>query len=171
MFEVGKRESFKVVIAGDSSVGKTSIVQRIDKGIFLESYSPTVGTNINAKAVEIDGKKVILLLTDVAGHQFFEKAIPAFFDRARTVLLVYDISNRKTFTNIKKWYDFALTSAKGAKIILVGNKLDLKDIREVPTEEGYQLAQELGIEFIEISAKTKENIDKVLDIIIKSVIN
>ncbi|MHA1304148.1 MAG: Rab family GTPase [Candidatus Heimdallarchaeaceae archaeon] len=164
-----KTKSFKVVIAGKSFVGKTSIVQRIGKSMFIESYTPTVGSNIVAKAVELDGKKAILLLTDIAGHQFFDKAIPAFFKRARVVLLVYDITDIESFNELEKWYNYAVEYANDANIIIVGNKIDLEAERVVKKEEGFLFAKEKALEFIEISAKTMQNLDQVLELIIKTI--
>ena len=153
---------FKLILGGDGAVGKTSMVQRFVEGVFRTDYKATIGTSITKKECKFDGleSNVRFTIWDLAGQPQFERIRSSYLINAEAGMLVYDITRRDTYDNIKKWYDEV---TKGAKpniiLILCGNKTDLRDTRVVSTEEGEKLAKDLGISYIETSALTGENIN------------
>lgn len=153
---------YKLILGGDGAVGKTSMVQRFVEGIFRTDYKATIGTSITKKECKFDGldSNVRFTIWDLADQSQFERIRSSYLVNAEAGMLVYDITRRDTYNNIKKWYNEV---QKGAKpniiLILCGNKTDLRDTRIVSIEEGEKLAEELGISYIETSALTGENIN------------
>ncbi len=148
--------AYKLILGGDGGVGKTSMVHRFVENDFQTDYKSTIGTSIMKKECEFDGlsSKVRLIIWDLAGQAQFKRVRQTYLVNAEAGFLVYDITRRETFENISKWIEEILPSGKGSiKIVLVGNKSDLEDAREVSTLEGKQLAEEYGFSFIETSAK------------------
>ena len=124
---------------------------------FIEDYQATIGLDFQSKNVQIDNQDIHLLLYDTAGQEKFRSLIPMYTRDANIILLVYDISNRDSFTNLSQWLK-DLTNVNMEEVILciVGNKIDLSDKRAVNTEEGKKFAEEHDFIFQEISAKTGE---------------
>jgi small GTP-binding protein len=149
---------YKVVLLGDSSVGKTAVVERITEDIFPKTHVPTVGAQFISLEVQIGDQFFILELWDTAGQEVF-RSLAGFYARdAKGAFLLYDIANKDSFTNLPTWLDFVKSHSPTAKIILFGNKSDLKDDREVATKDGEAFAAEKGLIFFEGSAKTSENV-------------
>ena len=146
---------YKIIFLGDQSVGKSCILNRFLNDTFIEEYQATIGLDFQSKNVQIDNQDIHLLLYDTAGQEKFRSLIPMYTRDANIILLVYDISNRDSFTNLSQWLK-DLTNVNMEEIILcvVGNKIDLIDKRAVNTEEGKKFAEEHGFIFQEISAKT-----------------
>ena len=139
---------FKVVLIGDSGVGKTNLLSRYLKNEFSFDSKTTVGVEFGAKRMEIDGVKIKAQIWDTAGQERFRSITNAYYKGAKGALLVYDTTRRDTFDNINKWVpELRQSGDKEATIILVGNKVDLTNERQVSTEEGAKKAATYGILF------------------------
>ncbi len=165
---------YKLSLIGDGGVGKTSMAQRYVHGIFKADYKATIGTYISKKECGFKelGTSVRFMIWDLAGQSQFERLWPDYLTDSRAGIIVFDITNRESFEHVKKWYDIITRVAlPHIDLILVGNKVDLSTSRDVSTEEGIELAKELGIYYIETSAKTNENVDDVFEWIALQIIN
>lgn len=163
----------KTIFCGDARVGKTSLILRFTDNAFSRRYIPTLGVNISKKTVNIEGQRADLLLWDIAGQQKYHTMRVHFYKGTDVVFLVFDLTNEKTFHNITKWYrDIKRSLKESAKIkgFLVGNKADLRKRREVDKEEGLELAQELGLDYLETSALTGRNIQDLFQSAAKKVL-
>lgn len=133
---------FKVVLIGDSGVGKTNLLSRYLKNEFSFDSKTTVGVEFGAKRLEIDGVKIKAQIWDTAGQERFRSITNAYYKGAKGALLVYDCTRRDTFENINKWVpELKQSGDKDVTIILVGNKIDLESERQVSTEDGQKKAQ------------------------------
>ena len=150
-------QKYKLIFLGDQSVGKSCILNRFLNDTFIEDYQATIGLDFQSKNVQIDNQDIHLLLYDTAGQEKFRSLIPMYTRDANIILLVYDISNRDSFTNLSQWLK-DLTNVNMEEVILcsVRNKIYLNDKRAVNTEEGKKFAEEHDFIFQEISAKTGE---------------
>lgn len=153
--------AFKLVLGGDGAVGKTSLVHRFVENSFQTDYKATIGTAIMKKECNFEGldSSVRFVIWDLAGQTQFRRVRKSYLANAEAGILVYDVTRHKTYKNIHNWFEEIKEVTPKISLILVGNKIDLKDQREVSREEGEELANELGISYIETSAKTGENID------------
>jgi len=170
--EYSQRYTFKVVVVGDPSVGKTTLLLRFVDKAFRELYIPTMGVQVSLKNLEYDNDTLIKLsLWDVAGQEFFSKIRSNFYVGSNAVLIVYDVTNPKTFKNVEKWYLDMGKALETAAIpgFLIGNKVDLP--KQVNKFDGKELADKLNLNFIETSAKTGENIDYVFEKLAEILIN
>ena len=165
---------YKLSLIGDGGVGKTSLVQRFVYGIFKRDYKATIGTFISKKECEFKelGTSVRFMIWDLAGQSQFERLWPDYLTDSRAGIIVFDITERESFKNVKKWYDIITRVAlPNIILILVGNKVDLATTRVISTEEGMELAKELNIYYMETSAKTNQNIENVFEWIALQIIN
>ena len=153
---------YKLIFLGDQSVGKSSILNRFLNDTFIEDYQATIGLDFQSKNVQIDNQIIHLLLYDTAGQEKFRSLIPMYTRDANIILLVYDISNKESFSNLSLWLK-DLTNINFDEVILciVANKVDLNDKREVSKEEGEKFAEEHDFIFQEISAKTGEGFSEL----------
>ena len=136
----------KFIIIGDSGVGKSNILLRYTRDKFNEEFQSTIGVEFGEKNIKHNNKIYQLQLWDTAGQEQFRSITRAYFKNAVCALVVYDITNKSSFENIKQWIDDCINyMPKRGFIVLVGNKCDLEENREVPTEEGQQLADLYGI--------------------------
>jgi len=150
---------YKLVFLGDQSVGKTSIITRFMYDTFDSTYQATIGIDFLSKTMYLEDRTVRLQLWDTAGQERFRSLIPSYIRDSSVAIIVYDITNRSSFINTAKWID-DVRSERGNDVImmLVGNKTDLADKRQVSVEEGEAKAKEYDIMFIETSAKAGFNI-------------
>ena len=146
---------YKLIFLGDQSVGKSCILNRFLNDTFTEDYQATIGLDFQSKNVQIENQDIHLLLYDTAGQEKFRSLIPMYTRDANIVLLVYDISNRDSFSHLPDWLK-DLTNVNFDEVIfaIVANKIDLSGKREVTAEEGQKFADEHNFIFQEISAKT-----------------
>jgi len=152
---------FKLLVIGDSGVGKSSLLVRFSDGTFSDSFITTIGVDYKVKNLEIDGKPVKLQIWDTAGQERFRTITSSYYRAANGILLVYDITEYETFKGISKWItEINRYASEDLVKILIGNKCDLVSERKVPYETGSELAQQLGIDFYETSAKEKVNVEK-----------
>jgi small GTP-binding protein len=153
--------AFKLILGGDGSVGKTSLVHRFVENTFAKDYKSTIGTSIMKKECSFKELEsaVRFIIWDLAGQSQFQRVRPSYLANAEAGILVYDVTNRKSYENIENWYNEIIKASPNISLILVGNKIDLKDNRDVSNKEGSKLAKKLGLSYIETSAKTGENIN------------
>jgi len=152
---------FKILLIGDSGVGKSWLLNRFTDNIFTENYISTIGVDFKIKTVEIDGKTIKLQIWDTAGQERFRVITSAYYRGAHGVLIVYDLSNDTTFKNIKFWLDeLDKYASENISKMIIGNKCDILK-REVDYSVAREFADSLNIPYIESSAKTGTNIDKV----------
>ncbi|XP_055334422.1 uncharacterized protein LOC129585669 [Paramacrobiotus metropolitanus] len=151
---------FKVVLVGDSGVGKTNLVSRFARNEFSLESKSTIGVEFATKSVQIEGKTIKVQCWDTAGQERYRAIGSAYYRGALGALLVYDITKRPTFTNIQSWLKDLRDSADNNLVILmVGNKSDLKHLRAVNIEEGKALAESNKMFFIETSALDASNVE------------
>ncbi|NVM52380.1 MAG: GTP-binding protein [Candidatus Helarchaeota archaeon] len=154
--------SFKVVILGDGAVGKTSLLTRFVERTFDQDYKSTIGTNIMRIDYKVMDKiTVAFALWDLAGQQYFQKVRQMYLSGCQAALFVYDVTRPDTLYNLKNWQNELHTVAGSeVKSLLVGNKIDLVEERKISYEEGNKLADELGLSYLETSAKTGDNVNR-----------
>ena len=132
----------------------------------------TIGVEFGAKTIEINGKTIKIQIWDTAGQEAFQAITRTYYKGAIGALLVYDITRRETFTHVTKWLDDVRTnSSKNVTVILIGNKKDLEDKRQVPYEEGEAFAKENGLMFLETSAKTAYNVVESFNLSAQCILN
>ena len=152
----------KYIIIGDAAVGKSNLLLRYAHGQFKPEYQLTIGVEFGAKNVEIRNKTYRIQIWDTAGQENFRSITRAYYKNSVCALVVYDISSRDSFNNVSTWIeDCKNQSPKTIFMVLVGNKSDLEDKRQVSKEEGQELADKYGIQFYETSAKTGDNVDAI----------
>ncbi len=164
---------YKLILGGDGAVGKTSMIHRYIEGFFKTDYKATIGTYISKKECKFDnlGSTVRFVIWDLAGQEQFKQMRHIYLPNSEAGIIVYDITRRDTFENVMEWYqDFKKYAPVDIIIILVGNKTDLEAARQVSTQEGKKLADDLGLHFIETSAKSGENVDESFEIIALQII-
>ena len=150
---------FKYIIIGDPSVGKSCILNQFLNGAFNEDYDITVGVEFGAKTIDFNNKKVKLQIWDTAGQDSFKSITRAYYRGAASALICYDITCRESFENLHGWLDECKANGNPEMtLVLVGNKIDLAEDREVSTEEGQSFANENNMLFFETSAKTSERV-------------
>jgi len=155
----------KVPFVGDGGVGKTSITQRITGQGFNTSYLMTIGADFKLKQLVLDdGTEVTLQLWDTAGQQRFTSIRSFFYTGSRGIVLVYDVTRPQSFHNLKNWYDEIKKHVYDGKasLLVIGNKTDLIDQRQVSKDEGYRFATSIDANFAEASAKTGQGIDEAI---------
>ncbi|KAJ8510576.1 hypothetical protein OPV22_001010 [Ensete ventricosum] len=163
---------FKVVIIGDSAVGKSNLLSRYARNEFNLHSKATIGVEFQTQSVDVDGKEVKAQIWDTAGQERFRAVTSAYYRGALGALLVYDISRCSTFDSIARWLDELNThSDTTVARMLVGNKCDLETLREVSVEEGKALAEAEGLFFIETSALDSTNVKTAFEIVIKEIYN
>lgn len=150
---------FKLVFLGEQSVGKTSLITRFMYDSFDNTYQATIGIDFLSKTMYLEDRTVRLQLWDTAGQERFRSLIPSYIRDSSVAVVVYDITNRQSFANTNKWVDDVRAERGGDVIIvLVGNKTDLNEKRQVTTEEGERRAKEYKVMFVETSAKAGLNV-------------
>jgi len=149
----------KIVLLGDQSVGKTSLITRFMYDTFDNTYQATIGIDFLSKTMYLDDRTVRLQLWDTAGQERFRSLIPSYIRDSSVAIVVFDITNRNSFLSTSKWID-DVRSERGTDVIivLVGNKADLSDKRQVTLEEATAKAQQMDILFMETSAKAGHNV-------------
>lgn len=159
---------FKVLIIGNSAVGKSNILLRFSDNIFHETFLPTIGVDFKIRNLSIANKSMKLNIWDTAGQERFKTITSAYYKGAQGIILVYDITDPDSFHNIPNWINEVRKHA-GPNVVrlLVGNKCDLEADRKVSAKEGKELADSLGIEFMEVSAKARINVDECFTLLSK----
>ncbi|KAF1863596.1 hypothetical protein Lal_00030662 [Lupinus albus] len=151
---------FKVVVIGDSAVGKTQILSRFAKNEFCFDSKSTIGVEFQTKTVTINGKVIKAQIWDTAGQERYRAVTSAYYRGALGAMLVYDITKRQSFDHVVRWVEELRAHADSSIVImLVGNKGDLVDQRLVPAEDAVEFAEEQGLFFSETSALSGDNVE------------
>ncbi|MFO8020753.1 MAG: GTP-binding protein [Promethearchaeia archaeon] len=172
--ESGGIYRFKFIIIGDHEVGKTSLVRRFVENKFSDDYRATIGLNIMSHSFDLYGNDVKVALYDVGAQKYFKRFRKTYYNGAQAAFIVFDLTNRKTFENIEVWFkeliDFI--GDQDLPVVIVGNKKDLKDQRDIEYQEGVEYVNELSnnddlskISYIETSALTGENVEDAFSLI------
>lgn len=159
-----ERQKCKILLLGDSQVGKTIFYTNIFPQEANEHHLSTIGVQFNSKNIKYEGKHLQLEIWDTAGQERYRAITKNFFKKADGILLFYDITKRESFTNIKKWIKIIkeTLSLDELSIILLGNKIDLSYQRTVESQEGQSLADSFNAKFIETSGQTGENVNEAI---------
>jgi Ras-related protein Rab-8A len=152
----------KLLLIGDSGVGKSNILLRYSDDSFTSSFITTIGIDFKIKNMTIADSKVKLQIWDTAGQERFRTITTAYYRGAMGILVVYDVTNEETFENVHNWLrQIDQNAGPNVVRVLVGNKCDSEDERQVSTQRGQELAAKFGIDFFETSAKLNVNISEV----------
>lgn len=155
----GNETLLKILIIGESAVGKSCLLLRYTSNTFQESFMTTIGVDFKTKFLDINGQNVKLQIWDTAGQDRFKAITKAYFRGAHGILVVFDLSKRETFEKTRIWIDSIRESSSGnIDVILVGNKADLP--RQVSEEEAQKLAEEYNLKYYETSAKENNGVDQ-----------
>jgi small GTP-binding protein len=145
---------------GDSGVGKSCIILRYIENNFSTNLMNSIGVDFKLKNIELDNKKIKLQIWDTAGQERFRTITTSYYKGAHAILIVFDITDRESFEHVRNWMaDIDKFAKEGVLRILVGNKCDLENSRQVRKEEGNEIANKYGIKYIETSAKETTNIE------------
>lgn len=156
---------FKILLLGDSAVGKTCLLLRYCDDVYSESHVATIGLDYRVKTIEIDNKKIKLQIWDTAGQDRFRSITQSYYKGSHGILLLYDVTDSITFQNVKQWViQIREYSPKEVILILVANKVD-SNKREVLREEGEEFAEEKNMIYIETSAKDGKNVKEAFDLL------
>ena len=163
----------KILLVGDSGVGKSSLLARFISDSFDEQ-SPTVGVDFKLKHVDVDGTRLKLTVWDTAGQERFRTLTSSYYRGAHGVVFVYDVTSRESFENARETWrkevEMYGTIANSVKIV-IGNKIDREDERTVARKEGVAFAKEYGCLFLECSAKTKVRVAEAFDELVKGILD
>ncbi|KAJ3700109.1 hypothetical protein LUZ61_003814 [Rhynchospora tenuis] len=161
---------FKVVLIGDSAVGKSQILNRFARNEFLLDSKATIGVEFQTRTLVIQHKSVKAQIWDTAGQERYRAVTSAYYRGAVGALLVYDVTKRPTFEHIPRWLDELRAHAdRNIVIMLVGNKIDLQDQRAVTTEEAKEFAQKEGLFFLETSALQATNVETAFQTVLTEI--
>ncbi|KIO16620.1 hypothetical protein M407DRAFT_231220 [Tulasnella calospora MUT 4182] len=139
---------------------KSCLLLRFCDDAWTPSFITTIGIDFKIRTIELDGKRIKLQIWDTAGQERFRTITTAYYRGAMGILLVYDVTDERSFANIRTWHaNIEAHASEGVNKILVGNKCDWEDKRIVTKEQGQELADELGVKFIETSAKINEGVE------------
>ncbi|CAD2216335.1 Rab family, other [Angomonas deanei] len=153
--------AFKYIIIGDSGVGKSCLLLQFTEKRFEPLHDLTIGVEYGARVISIHDTSVKLQIWDTAGQESFRSITRSYYRGASGALLVYDVTRRETFEHLQSWLEDARANANTAIVVmLIGNKCDLENNREVSREEGEAFARKNGLIFMEASAKTAQNVDE-----------
>ena len=154
--------TYKLVLLGDSSVGKTSIATQFVNNAFSEFQDSTIGAAFLSKLLVVKGNRINFEIWDTAGQERYHSLAPMYYRNAKVILIVYDITSMASFEGAKKWLtEIRLSMAPDTHIIFIGNKIDREKNRMVKFEEVDRYCYQNGLEHYETCAKNKENIDNI----------
>ena len=155
---------FKVLLLGNSNVGKSSLFLRFVDDIWNDTFVPTIGVDFKIKTFEIDEKKIKMQIWDTAGQERFKNIIASYYRGAHGILLIYDVSDKDSFKNLSNWLiEIEKNSNKNVLKVLIGNKTDLEDKRVITYNQGKEFADSYGMKFIETSAKKNYNVNEAFE--------
>ncbi|MHA1967208.1 MAG: Rab family GTPase [Candidatus Hodarchaeales archaeon] len=144
----------KINSIGSYRVGKTSLIRRYAERKFSSDYLPTLGVDVTVKRINLDNEQIRLVLMDTAGQEQFGRLRNTYYQGSLGCIAVYDVTRRESFEDLNQWIDnYRNVTSKDASIVIVGNKIDLTDLRTVSTKEGKNYCKKNGFPFYESSAK------------------
>ena len=167
-------EKIQIILVGESGVGKTSLIRRYTNNIFNSNHLETIGIEFYNREEKINNKIIQIKFWDTAGQEIFHSLTKNFYRKADGIIIVYDITNKESFERIQDWiksiYDNTDTY-KEIQMIIVGNKIDLEEMREVTKEDGIKIGKYYEIDFYEASAKNAEGVNNFMIKIIRDILN
>ncbi|XP_043830456.1 ras-related protein Rab-1B-like [Dromiciops gliroides] len=153
---------FKLLLIGDSGVGKSCLLLRFADDTYTDSYIGTIGVDFKIRTIQLDGKTVKLQIWDTAGQERFRTITSSYYRGAHGIILVYDVSNPESYANVKQWLvEVKHYASESSSKLLVGNKSDLVKQKVVDPVAAKEFADSLGIAFLETSAKNSTNVEQV----------
>ncbi|BGP42175.1 GTP-binding protein [Rhodotorula kratochvilovae] len=151
----------KMLLIGDSGVGKSCLLLRFCDDAWTPSFITTIGIDFKIRTIELEGKRIKLQIWDTAGQERFRTITTAYYRGAMGILLVYDVTDERSFNNIRTWHaNVEQHASEGVNKILIGNKCDWTDKKVISEQQGQELADELGLRFLETSAKSNINVEQ-----------
>ena len=162
---------YKILLLGDSEVGKSCFLMRYSDNVFVENYITTIGLDYKLKYVQLDsGETIKVQLWDTAGQDRYRTIAKNYYKGSHGILLLYDVTKLSSFENIREWIkDIKEEVYEKAIIFLIGNKIDKTTERKITTEQGTKLAEEYNLPFFEASAKSGENVDEIFKFLYKKI--
>ena len=155
---------FKILLIGDSGVGKTSVILRYTKNVFHEEFLNSIGVDFKSKDLNIDGRKVKLQIWDTAGQERFRTITTSYYRGAHAIAIVFDLTKRQTYEHVQKWMNDINRFAKENVLkLIIGNKSDLTNEVKVSYEEVRALASQMKATYFSVSAKKNENINEFFE--------
>ncbi|XP_065054828.1 ras-related protein Rab-35-like [Rhopilema esculentum] len=161
---------FKLLIIGDSGVGKSSILLRFADNMFSGTYITTIGVDFKIRTVNVDGEKIKLQIWDTAGQERFKTITTSYYRGTHGVIVVYDVTSAQSFLSVKNWMEEIQKNCDTVSKVLVGNKDDCPELKVVETGDAEKLAEKMNVQLFETSAKENQNIEEVFDCITKLVL-
>lgn len=162
----------KMLLVGDSGVGKSAVMTRYSDNNFVDRSIPTIGVDFKIQTTCLNGKIYKLQIWDTAGQERFRTITSSYYRGAHGIIIVYDVSNEESFNNVVRWIEECKKhSHENAKIILVGNKTDVKPtVRQVSYNAGQEFAKSQGYRFVETSARTGTGVETVFNELINDIV-
>uniref|UniRef100_A0A0B7B9R1 Ras-related protein Rab-1A n=1 Tax=Arion vulgaris TaxID=1028688 RepID=A0A0B7B9R1_9EUPU len=152
---------FKLLLIGDSGVGKSCLLLRFADDTYTESYISTIGVDFKIRTIELDGKTIKLQIWDTAGQERFRTITSSYYRGAHGIIVVYDVTDQESFNNVKQWLqEIDRYASENVNKLLVGNKSDLTTKKVVDFTTAKEYADQLGIPFLETSAKNATNVEQ-----------
>jgi Ras-related protein Rab-1A len=164
---------YKILLLGDSAVGKTCFLLRYSDDTFTDNHISTIGLDYRFKIITLENEKIVKLqIWDTAGQDRFRAITKNYYKGAHGIILMYDITNVGTFNNIKNWVmQIKENTNEKVKIVLVGNKVDEEEQRKVSTQQGELLAKDYNLQFFETSAKNNIRVEEVFGYVTREIYN
>ena len=163
---------YKILLLGDSTVGKTCFLLRYTDDTFLDLHMATIGLDYRLKTMILDDHKIVKVqLWDTAGQDKFRAITRNYYKGARGIILMYDVTNEKSYENIKKWInEIKEEISEKVTIVLIANKIDNLGERKISKEQGEKLANEYSVPFFETSAKTGQGVNESVFFLVQKII-
>jgi len=155
----GETIIFKIVVIGSINVGKTSLTNRFVYGKYSDAPLPTIESQYNSKTIEVRGKKIELQIWDTIGEEKFSRLTSTFYAGSTGVILVYDITDKNSFLDLRQWVNEVSRYVDSTQKLLIGNKKDLMANKRVDPQEAKEYAFDINVQFLMTSAKTGEGVD------------
>ncbi|EDR30030.1 GTP-binding protein ypt2, putative [Entamoeba dispar SAW760] len=167
-----RETTIKLILIGESGVGKTSLLLQFSDEKFSKEVTTTVGIDFRMKRIECNGSPYKLQIWDTAGQERFRTIVASYYRGVLGIAMIYDVTSKDSFDNIAYWSKNVEENAdEGVNLILIGNKSDLEQNRVISTEQGQELADKLGIPFLETSAASNSNVKKMFMTLVEDILN